>query len=741
MCTYTYQFPLNKRGTKEHCLLSSYFQHWEIALRHLRTKGATIIEGLELLTGELPVDHNGHCIFHSRDIKWKVEHQFALRLQQLWAILEALDDNAISLSCNNDLMDIDLRECVFVGAAVHEGSKRFVDIRDLTFRNRIVLTCQNSIFEDTIRINNVNFEHVDWDLKGCRFKEGLQIHNSSIGKIAFDKATFSHGCLMTSSQFNHTFEASEVNIVGLLEVLNNQFYRDVYFNASVFNADRIHFDHNQFGGRLDFSSCIIEGDFNFMNSEFYQEVRFIDTIFKRTCAFMDNQVDATLAFKSSNIENKVFLDLVHFNISSEQLNGKVLFERVNYMNIVGKDRKVLAALAKENKVMIGKECIKYQLQSDYKTLYLDDTKQSLVIELAHAFASYFIRSEGLNLGIEIFERSELKVIFYYYSDEPISEEAFLDKLAGSQRRFLSLLFLEPQQAQLGKSGKRKVIDTVDSYASLIGLFTKVSVRIAAGEWDRRDTQTLWSAINFTKDSWLGIDGLHQLIVEKFSTVKIIHQFTIADKDRTKTNQPKYRGDNRELANKILENSHHSVFGIKQIPDLFHVLNLPQDVPPGSPRLEGDKFDPFYFGDSKNGRDLLPQEYDGFLSFAEEDALFAEELYAELMKYDLKIWFSKEHLRVGDSILGGINEAISRSRYGIVLLSKHTFSDDKHFPLLELKAIINKEIYANMGLLPIYVDIDHRFVVKNGIIFSDYYAINNVEELSQVAQKIFLQIKK
>lgn len=139
--------------------------------------------------------------------------------------------------------------------------------------------------------------------------------------------------------------------------------------------------------------------------------------------------------------------------------------------------------------------------------------------------------------------------------------------------------------------------------------------------------------------------------------------------------------------------------------------------------------------------LMLEEYDAFFSFAEEDSLFAEELYSALLKHNLTIWFSKVHLRVGDSILGAINTAINRSKYGIVLLSKHTFSNKKHFPIHELRGILNKAMYANMEVLPIYLGIDHQYVIEREILISDYLAITATENMTEVAAKIAERIKE
>lgn len=489
MCNYQYQHPV-KKGEQDACPILSYFQKWPKALEFLTRIEDPIIDELKKVNEVLPLDQNGYCLFHSKDIPWKEEQQFDLRFKQLWAILKALDSNGIYLSSNSNIDTINLSECTFIGTPTHDGAKRSIDIINYIFNTPRHLIFNHSVFEDVVRINNAAFEKTDVDFKFCQFKETFNISNSIIKRIAFDAARFKNGIHLIENQFNDIFESCDVEVEGKFKVITNKFYKEVFFNETTFNTDYIQFDNNWFEGRFDFSECFMGGDFSVTNSQFYREVRFTDLIFQGPVIFMNNRVESNLIFKSNTIENKVLL-----------------------------------------------------------------------------------------------------------------------------------------------------------------------------------------------------------ILEKFSNSDVDNNFRGENKYGMRIDKPKMIAENQQ----------------------FIEDNIEQDF-------------------------LLPQ-YDGFLSFAEEDTAFAEQLYTELMKYDLKIWFSRVHLKVGDSILGVINKVLSRSKCGIVVLSKNTFRDEKHFPLKELKAIVNKQMYANMKILPIYLDLDHNYVIDKGILFSDYYAITGAEKLSDIARTIYRQIKK
>lgn len=134
-------------------------------------------------------------------------------------------------------------------------------------------------------------------------------------------------------------------------------------------------------------------------------------------------------------------------------------------------------------------------------------------------------------------------------------------------------------------------------------------------------------------------------------------------------------------------------------------------------------------------------FHAFLSFAEEDTQTATALYDALCTLGLRVWFSKIHLQTGDSIMGGINEAINKSRAGIALVSHHTFGDDKHFPMLELQSLINGDLYHDRPFFPIYHQITPKEVATQHILISDRLATHTKAGIDRAAKNIFDALKK
>jgi len=66
-------------------------------------------------------------------------------------------------------------------------------------------------------------------------------------------------------------------------------------------------------------------------------------------------------------------------------------------------------------------------------------------------------------------------------------------------------------------------------------------------------------------------------------------------------------------------------------------------------------------------------WDVFISHASEDKNeIVKKLAHELQKAELSVWYDEFELKVGDSLSKSIDIGLSKSRFGIVILSKHFF---------------------------------------------------------------------
>lgn len=129
------------------------------------------------------------------------------------------------------------------------------------------------------------------------------------------------------------------------------------------------------------------------------------------------------------------------------------------------------------------------------------------------------------------------------------------------------------------------------------------------------------------------------------------------------------------------------------------------------------------------------EYDIFISHASEDKIsFVDPLFKILQNEDIRIWYDRFELKVGDSLREKIDYGLSRSRYGIIVLS-HSFFN-KEWPRSELDALISRQnTEGRKVILPIWYDVNIEDVSRFSPILASKLAINSSEGVYLVAQKI------
>lgn len=100
----------------------------------------------------------------------------------------------------------------------------------------------------------------------------------------------------------------------------------------------------------------------------------------------------------------------------------------------------------------------------------------------------------------------------------------------------------------------------------------------------------------------------------------------------------------------------------------------------------------------------PYEFDVFVSHASEDkARFVEPLIAALRERGLRVWYDAHEIRLGDDFRLKMDEGLSRSRFGVVVLSPRFF---KYWPEAELSALFNQErTFDQTRILPVRCDLD------------------------------------
>ncbi len=129
------------------------------------------------------------------------------------------------------------------------------------------------------------------------------------------------------------------------------------------------------------------------------------------------------------------------------------------------------------------------------------------------------------------------------------------------------------------------------------------------------------------------------------------------------------------------------------------------------------------------------DYDLFVSHASEDKeTFVRPLVEALEAEHLSVWYDESELRPGDRLIQSIERGLSRSRFGIVVISPAFF--EKRWPRSELDALTNREFATGESvLLPVWLDVDAEAVRAYSPLLADRVAIIGTRGVAYTASRI------
>lgn len=129
-----------------------------------------------------------------------------------------------------------------------------------------------------------------------------------------------------------------------------------------------------------------------------------------------------------------------------------------------------------------------------------------------------------------------------------------------------------------------------------------------------------------------------------------------------------------------------------------------------------------------------KRWDAFISHASEDKDdFVRPLARALQDSGLEIWFDETTLKVGDRLREAIDNGLAKSRYGIVVLSKHFFAKD--WTREELEGLTTKEIGGVKVILPVWHNITRDEVAKHSPTLAGRLAARSQDGPDKVVQKL------
>ncbi len=134
------------------------------------------------------------------------------------------------------------------------------------------------------------------------------------------------------------------------------------------------------------------------------------------------------------------------------------------------------------------------------------------------------------------------------------------------------------------------------------------------------------------------------------------------------------------------------------------------------------------------------EYDAFISHAVEDKMpIANELCARLERAGLRIWYSGRELRVGDRLTDTIEEGLSKSRFGIVILSPTYIS--KTWTLREFYSLLSREKDGRKVILPVLYDITPEELARKDLTMAEMFALRAEKGMDHVLEVLVSEISQ
>lgn len=91
-------------------------------------------------------------------------------------------------------------------------------------------------------------------------------------------------------------------------------------------------------------------------------------------------------------------------------------------------------------------------------------------------------------------------------------------------------------------------------------------------------------------------------------------------------------------------------------------------------------------------------YSAFISYAHEDAAFADKLFDDLQDNHVRVWYAPEHLKIGQRYRARIDESIRHHDKLLLVLSQHSMASD--WVDFEVEAALEK---GGEALFPVRID--------------------------------------
>jgi hypothetical protein len=444
-----------------------------------------------LQSQNLPIDSDGFCLFHSKDSRWKSLEGFDAHFRELLKAMKeihASEKEKLDTLYNFSGFFFPVSENPILLDNLH--GKLFLDFSFSHFEN--VLTISNSNL-NRLRLSNAHFRSPvtlsSVEIKNepnfgkSNFEKGLKISNCQFdGHAEFDFSTYSN----EPEVEKFALRIGKSRFIDPVYFSNSNFQSNVSLRDVTFDSD-VSFDNCTFHDEAYFHAIKFEGEASFKFSDFLK-TRNANPIFS-VVSFQN--VDLGQSGHLVFLGKKELYDAVRGEMQLELAKsslGRVSFEDFNLNKLVPKSKVEMLKLQSSGKVTIGKGCLKYRHQSELKTVITSESNVALFEELARTFANYFTAKNAVMVGVEVVEKTKTSVQFFYFSDEDITREEFLERFQTTNSTFWNVG--QNHHSKKGKDMTRSNFVDLDNFLDIVNFCGKYMGRSEAGAFTAQDLENI-----------------------------------------------------------------------------------------------------------------------------------------------------------------------------------------------------------------------------------------------------------
>lgn len=378
---------------------------------------------------ELPIDREGYCIFHSKDLLWKRNNNFVERLTELIHLL-----NNDSIDPNEDIAFVDF---IMVGNCslennfdTHRYHLESANENIMYFQNTYCQKCfriQHARFVDPIVLEKCYFKY-DLILDHCIFESGISAKKVITGTDLYIENTIFNGNLVIDGKNR---------IYSNLTVLDSRFLGRTNFSGITIEHQAV-IDSNYFGKTTDYVNfnCAFDGGFEFSRNEFFS-VCFDCCSFFGDSSFMELKQKGAWQILQPTISGKMAFigtenDLLFNSKTALELTtdcfdqfGHVIFDYCNIKDLGTPFIANIKELELMELVEIHPSCQIDRLTVVYEYYPYSNLKRNIIEDFVHLITRYFNKWHAVNLSVNIYRDKKLsKIRVVFKTIDNITDEEF-----------------------------------------------------------------------------------------------------------------------------------------------------------------------------------------------------------------------------------------------------------------------------------------------------------------------------